>query len=351
MTSLASSRLLVCVGPGGVGKTTLSAALALRVALSGKRVALLTLDPAKRLADALGLSELSDELRPINLVNLQATPGGALSACMVDTKESADSLFRRIGTEEQVQRVLNNRVYAAFSKTLERTHAYSAMERLYDVLQSPDYDVVVVDTPPARNALTILDAPQRLIRFLDARVLKWFLAGSTSFASPLYWLSKLIGKGIVDDLSGFLGSMAELREGFHTRATEVTAALSAKDTAFVLVTTPTVTALADTSNLADELTARDSTPHTLFLNRAFIPEPGTEKPASAAGGPPSTDPLESALHLARLAVNKDNERRESIVAHFTTRLPQGVRIRRLADRAKLDGLADLAEMFPKQELD
>ena len=348
--SLASSRLLVCVGPGGVGKTTMSAALALRVALSGKRVALLTLDPAKRLADALGLSELSDALTPIDLSALSPTPGGALSACMVDTKESADSLFRRIGTEEQVQRVLDNRVYAAFSKTLERTHAYTAMERLYEVLQSDEYDVVVVDTPPARNALTILDAPQRLIRFLDARVLKWFLAGSTSFASPLYWLSKLIGKGIVDELAGFLGSMAELREGFHTRATEVTAALSAPDTAFILVTTPTVTALGDTSNLGEELSARGSTPHTLFLNRAFVPEPGKDELAHSVSGSAST-PLEEALFAAREAVNKDNARRESIVGRFTNELPKGVQVRRLADRSSMDGLADLAEMFPAQALE
>ena len=156
LSRLASQRLLVCVGPGGVGKTTLAAALGVGAARRGKRVLVLTIDPAKRLASALGLDGLDDEIRPVDLHGDSAT--GSLHAAMLDTRASYDALITRIAPNEDARaRILDNRVYNAFSRTLARSHAYVAMERLHEVMRDDTWDLVILDTPPLRSALDILD--------------------------------------------------------------------------------------------------------------------------------------------------------------------------------------------------
>ena len=185
---LLQSSLVVCVGPGGVGKTTMSAALAVRAAHQGKRVAVITIDPARRLADALGLDGLSDELRPVDM-----SGAGTLHAAMVDTGASYDALMGRITGGAERDAILKNRVYQAFSKSLARSHAYVASERLYDLTHT-GFDLVVLDTPPTRSALEILDAPARLLQFLDDGVLRFFLEESSA-TGALSKLLQLGGKG------------------------------------------------------------------------------------------------------------------------------------------------------------
>jgi anion-transporting ArsA/GET3 family ATPase len=154
-------RLAFCVGVGGVGKTTFAAALGLTEALRGRSVLVLTADPARRLADALGIRGLQDV--PSN-VSIPRNCGGELHAAMLETKASADAIIRRAAHDEvSAQRVLDNRIYQAFSNTLARSHAYAAMERVYETMHDSRYDLVVIDTPPAQSSVEILDAPDRLV--------------------------------------------------------------------------------------------------------------------------------------------------------------------------------------------
>ncbi len=273
---LAERRLVVCVGPGGVGKTTLAAALAVEAAARGRHVAVLTIDPARRLADALGLDGLDDRLRPV--------PGvgpGSLDAAMLDTKASYDALIERITDDPAARdRILENRVYQSFSRTLARSHAYVAMERLYDVLARGEHDLIVLDTPPTRSALDILDAPGRLLRFLDERVLgavlgsteggaaAWLRAKGSEVALRLF--GALVGDRMIAELAGFFEVFLHLRRGFAQRAETVQAALRSEGTAFALVTAPETTHLADAAYLRDGLIERGVPLRALLFNRAFV---------------------------------------------------------------------------------
>ncbi len=266
-------RLVVCVGPGGVGKTTLASSLALEAASAGRRVALLTIDPAKRLADALGLDGLDDRLRTVTV---------GLDAAMLDTRASYDSLIERI-TEDPAarQRILEYRVYRAFSRTLARSHAYVAMERLYDVLDRGEHDLVVLDTPPTRSALEIFDAPGRLVRFLDERVLGAFLSSGGGAAAWLYGkanavamrlVGALIGDRLVAELTDFFEVFLHLRRGFSERARAISEVLRSPECAFVLVTAPESTTLADARYLEEGLRERGVPLARLLVNRAFHPD-------------------------------------------------------------------------------
>lgn len=275
--ALLDARLVVCVGPGGVGKTTLAAALALENARRGRKSLVLTIDPAKRLADALGLDGIDDSIQTVEVED------GTLGAAMLDTKESYDALMRRIVDAHQLERVLDNRVYRAFSKTLARSHAYVAAERLYDVLQG-DWDYVVLDTPPTRSALEILDAPGRLAQFLDDQVLRFFLSekrargtfaalASMGGGAALRLLEKLAGESIVTELVEFLRLLADQREGFERRARATREALHSPTTAYALVASTSHTTLHDARFLVAQLRERSIEPRAVIFNRAYVAEP------------------------------------------------------------------------------
>src|SRR5688500_16992765 len=176
---LQSRRVVVCVGSGGVGKTTVAAGLALAAAKRGKRVLCLTIDPAKRLANSLGLERMSTEAQPVapRLFEQAGLPvAGSLTVMMLDTKRTFDELVaRHASSPEARDRILDNRLYQYVSTSLAGTQEYMAMEKLLQVKRDTNYDVIVLDTPPTSNALDFLDAPTRLIDALDSGAMRWFI--------------------------------------------------------------------------------------------------------------------------------------------------------------------------------
>jgi len=240
-------------------------------------VLVLTADPARRLADALGLGDLRNE--PSTVALRDAQPGGELHAAMLETKASADAIIRRAADDEaRAQRVLDNAIYQAFSNTLARSHAYAAMERVYEAIHDASYDLVIVDTPPAESALEVLDAPARLVRFLDQRVVRWFLqplgdhAEVRGGALTKRLLATIAGESLVSALTGFLKEMAFLREGFADRARTLRDLMRTAETDFVLVTAADPVAVRAARSVTDEVRRRELELGQVVFNRAFAPE-------------------------------------------------------------------------------
>lgn len=282
-TLLKERSLLVCVGPGGVGKTTVAAALGLQAARMGRRTLVLTIDPARRLAAMLGLDGLDDSARPVPLAEI--SPRGApatapLLAAMLESEASYDALIHRIaGDPDHRAAILGNRLYQLMRRSFGASHAYVAMERLHDALHSGRHDLVVLDTPPTRSALDILDAPSRLAAFLDEDVVRWFvrtpadsLRGrlfSRSGAAATRLLGALVGDALVRDLGEFFSVFLGLREGFQARAESVQRALRAPDAGFVLVSSAAPQNLADAQYLHEGLAARAVSVQAAVFNRAY----------------------------------------------------------------------------------
>jgi len=279
--SLKHTRLLVCVGPGGVGKTTLAAALAVEQANAGRRVALLTIDPARRLADALGLADTLHGGE--GLTRVPGITRGSLDASMLETKSSFDALIARVAESPEIRdRILGNRLYESFSRTLARSHAYIAMERVHALLRDDAHDLIVLDTPPMRSALEILDAPGHLARFLNGDVLDALLPKVDAkergwLEQQALWMSRALlgralGASLVEDLSGFFETLLPLRRGFQERALSIAETLRAPSTMFVLVGAldkRDALARIDLRALRDALRARNVEPSALLLNRAL----------------------------------------------------------------------------------
>jgi anion-transporting ArsA/GET3 family ATPase len=239
---LARKDICIVAGSGGVGKTTTSAAIALGMAERGKRVAVLTIDPARRLANSLGLPELGNEER-----HVQADVKGELWAMMLDSKRTFDDLVEWHAPDPQTRdAVLGNRIYQELSNAVAGSQEYMAMEKLYELHQEGRYDLLVLDTPPTRNALDFLDAPRRLSAFVDSRSLQFFTApgrlglGLLGRGTGVMFgvLKRLTGVDLLQDMAEFFRSFGDMSKGFRDRAAHVNALLADSRTAFLLVTSP-----------------------------------------------------------------------------------------------------------------
>ena len=266
---LKEKKVVVCAGSGGVGKTTAAAAIGVRAALEGHRAAVLTIDPARRLASSLGLKELSNEPARIpqqKFASAGLKPSGELHAMMLDTKTTFDKVVTRYApTEEQAQRIIANRFYRNISATLSGTQEYMAMEKLYELYTEGDYDLIVIDTPPTRNALDFLDAPKRMTDFFESRILRWFLipylragggimrVANVAATTFLKLVKRIVGAEVLDDTAEFFANLEGMYEGFKQRALDVAALLKSNVTSFVIVTSPSEDSVEEAAFFATRL--------------------------------------------------------------------------------------------------
>ena len=249
---LVGKRVCICAGSGGVGKTTASAAIAMGLAAEGRRVAVVTIDPARRLADALGIEQLGSEPRRVDPARLaghgiELAEGGELWAMMLDPKRTFDELIERLAPDAKTRdEILANRIYRELSSAVAGSQEFTAVAKLYDLDRSGEFDAIVLDTPPSRNALDFLDAPDRLTGFLEGRALRLFLAPSGLAAKVVgrgtsvvfSVLRRVTGVDLMEDLSVFFGALSGVLDGFRERAAGVKELLGDPATTFLIVTSP-----------------------------------------------------------------------------------------------------------------
>jgi len=297
---VAERSIVVCCGSGGVGKTTTAAVVALEGARLGRKTVVVTIDPAKRLADALGLAGLTDTPSRID-----GDWPGELWATMLDTKSTFDALVaKHAATPEQGERILANGFYRNISGALSGTQEYMAMEKLYELHDETDFDLVVVDTPPTRHALDFLDAPRRLSRFLEHRLFRMLVAPSRGLVKAvnvaaqtfLRTVSKVVGGDVVEDAIAFFQAFEGMEEGFRTRAARVNELLAAPETAFVLVASPRRDTVEEAHFFADRLHEAGITVQGLVVNRVHPPFG-----AATTGGADATSPSGAAAVTAAVA--------------------------------------------------
>jgi anion-transporting ArsA/GET3 family ATPase len=312
--------VIVCCGSGGVGKTTVAATFALAAARAGRRSCVVTVDPARRLADSLGVKSLAN-----TPTEVQGDWPGHLHALMLDTKGTFDDLVHRYSrTPEQAEGILANRLYLNLSGALSGTQEYMAMEKLYELVDSGDFDVVVVDTPPTRNALDLLDAPRRLTRFLENRLFRALLlptrmslkAVGVATQALLRTISKVAGAEIVQDAVAFFQAFEGMEEGFRTRAGAVRQLLADPATAYVLVTSARPDAVAEATFFAEKLSERQVTAAALVVNRIH---PHFGRPGET-GGTDRTDGPMAGIEANLTALNAVARREEDSFAALAARL-------------------------------
>jgi anion-transporting ArsA/GET3 family ATPase len=288
---VAEHQVLVCCGSGGVGKTTIAAVLALESARQGRNTCVITIDPAKRLADALGLEALSDAPTAVDRKRWDddgsAKPDGALSAMMLDTKSTFDHLVTaNATTTEQAERILDNRFYRNVSGALGGTQEYMAMEKLHELHEHGNFDLIVIDTPPTRHALDFLDAPRRLLRLLDNRIFRMLMmptraylrVASLAVQTFLHTVARVVGSEAIDDVVSFFRAFEGMEAGFRDRAMAVEALLAAPETGFVLVTSPRRDAMEEAQYFSQQLAANGKKIDALIVNRVH-PSFGDEAPS------------------------------------------------------------------------
>ena len=349
------TRVVVCCGSGGVGKTTTSAALALRAAERGRRTVVLTIDPAKRLAQALGLEALGNE--PGRVAGTQGS--GELHAMMLDMRRTFDEMVEAHSTPDRAAVILSNPFYQTISTSFSGTQEYMAMEKLGQLAARGEWDLIVVDTPPSRSALDFLDAPQRMSNFLDGRMIRLLSAparaggrglrkivgaGFTLFAKAV---STILGGQMLADASAFVQAFDTMFGGFRERATATYALLRSPGTAFLVVAAPEPDALREAAYFVDRLSTEEMPLAGLVLNRTHPvrAELSASKARHAADGLRGA-PLAAAvlrLHADRVELAGREER---LLSRFTSAHPD-VAVARVpvvaGDVADLDGLREVGE--------
>ena len=349
---LRSAEVIVCCGSGGVGKTTTAAALALRAAEQGRRTVVLTIDPARRLAQAMGLNELGNTPAPVKEAN------GELDAMMLDMKRTFDEIVLAHTDAARAQHILSNPFYQALSSSFAGTQEYMAMEKLGQLVAERRWDLVVVDTPPSRSALDFLDAPKNLGRFLDGRLLRVLLSPAraggkaylkvvnTGLSLVTRTMTRIIGAQVLTDVQQFVASLETMFGGFRERAEQTYAMLSAPGTAFVVVAAPEAAALREASYFAERLAAESMPLAGLVVNRVHVPAAAGLGGARALAGAETleasgTEPGIAALLRLHAELVALGEREEHLVEGFV-RAHREVPTRRVPAFAEdihdLDGL-------------
>ncbi|MCW2541576.1 MAG: Oxyanion-translocating ATPase [Frankiales bacterium] len=330
-------KVIVTCGSGGVGKTTTAAALGLRAAEQGRRVVVLTIDPARRLAQALGLVELDNTPRHVDGVGAD----GALLAMMLDMKRTFDDVVSAHATPEKAAQIFANPFYQSLSASFAGTQEYMAMENLSQLrtqlVTDGEWDLIVVDTPPSRSALDFLDAPQRLGRFLDGRMIRLLTAPAraggkaylkvvtASFSVFTKVLNKILGNDLLGNVSSFVASLETMFGGFRERAELTYELLKAPDTAFVVVASPEPDALREASFFVERLQQEGMPLAGVVLNRVHRAVPGlTARAAQAALDRLGEKPADASLRAA-LAVQVESaeaaEADQAMIARFAAAHP------------------------------
>lgn len=355
-----TTQIVVCCGSGGVGKTTTAAAVALRAAEKGRTVCVLTIDPARRLAQSMGLTELDNTPRPVQGAQLES--GGSLDAMMLDMKRTFDEVVEQHAAPEKAAQILSNPFYVALSSSFAGTQEYMAMEKLGQLHESGTWDLIVVDTPPSRSALDFLDAPDRLSSLLDGRFIRLLLAPakgparllSAGFGIVTSALNKVLGAQVLTDMQTFIAAFDTLFGGFRQRAEGTYALLQADGTAFLVVAAPEPAAMREASYFVERLAGENMPLAGLVVNR--VHETGADSieavdAQSAAHKLASGSPAD-VMAAELLAIHADRMRvaaRESrLRQRFTAAHPSvpTVSVAALAgDVHDLDGLRQIGDLL------
>jgi anion-transporting ArsA/GET3 family ATPase len=345
-------RVLLCVGCGGVGKTTTTAALGLAAARRGKRVLCLTIDPAKRLSQSLGLAEMKTEAQRVDSALFEKAGvhvPGSLTVMMLDTKSTFDGLIRSLApTPERRDRILNNLLYKYISTSLAGTQEYMAMEKLYSVKSDPAYDLILLDTPPTQNALDFLDAPERLVDAFDSAATRWFvqafqstgkfslnLLAKTS-AAILRGVGKLTGGGFLEQVAAFLTEINAVFGSWRERAHEVATALRGPEVAYVLVTTPDPLSIREVLYFSERLREQNMRRDAFVINRVH----------PQYGDVPGTADVEHAMATHGLSLGRGGADRLRRAASDESRTGKQDAIHLLALDAALEDEDSLAVRVP-----
>jgi anion-transporting ArsA/GET3 family ATPase len=332
-----ATRIVVCCGAGGVGKTTIAAALGLRAAeVHGRRTVVLTIDPAKRLAQSMGLTELDNTPRQVKGIDVEAT-GGELHAMMLDMKRTFDEVVLQHTTAQRAAEIFANPFYQAMSSTFSGTQEYMAMEKLAQLRAKDEWDLIVVDTPPSRSALDFLDAPARLSRFLDGRMLRMLLAPARSGRSMFSLVTasfglfsravqKILGAQLLTDLSGFVAALDSMFGGFRQRADETYRILQDPQTAFLLVAAPEKDTVREAAYFAERLVKERMPLAGLVLNRTHgseltgVSADAAEAAAAALDRAGDQEIAADALRI-HAGLLRQTEREVRVAATFTESFP------------------------------
>jgi anion-transporting ArsA/GET3 family ATPase len=282
------THVIVTCGSGGVGKTTTAAAMALLAAESGRRTVVLTIDPARRLAQSLGLTELDNTPREV-----EGVADGALFAMMLDMKRTFDDVVLEHSSPERAQQIFANPFYQSLSSSFAGTQEYMAMEKLGQLVAAAEWDLIVVDTPPSRSALDFLDAPNRLGRFLDGRMIRlltmparaggkaYLKVVTVSMTAFTRVFTRVVGVELISDLSSFVSALESMFGGFRERAQHTYELLKSPGTAFVVVAAPEPDALREASYFVERLSAERMPLAGLVVNRMRLAAEGATSLAAA----------------------------------------------------------------------
>ncbi|WP_193611055.1 ArsA family ATPase [Nocardioides lijunqiniae] len=329
--------IIVCCGSGGVGKTTTSAALALRAAERGRKVVVLTIDPARRLAQSMGIEELDNTPRPVS--DIDPAAGGRLDAMMLDMKRTFDEVVESQASPEKAAQILQNPFYIALSSSFAGTQEYMAMEKLGQIhgtsVADGTYDLIVVDTPPSRSALDFLDAPERLSSFLDGRFIRLMLAPARGPARLMTAglgiitnaLNRILGAQVLTDLQTFVAALDTVFGGFRQRAQKTYALLQAEGTAFLVVAAPEPDALREAAYFVERLSEDRMPLAGLIVNRAGPVPAGTvsaDEAMAAAERLRREDPSSATAGMLRLHADQTRlvEREARLRRRFDAAHPQ-----------------------------